>query len=211
MNRAPQKLGAKMPVETPTEVVSNPHRRGSGPSRIPAPVSSVVDLPGPWSSGAILARMRPNTPERRTERKENALAPLSTEERTQLEEFLEEPMIAVVATVDRHGMPQLTPNWYAYVDGRLVISTTKDRVKYRNLIHNHRLAVCICKEPLARRYAAVRGRAELRDDESIWPDTQAIVERYVDPDKVESRMRSLRRQERVIISLVPDRVVLKDF
>ena len=137
------------------------------------------------------------------------MAPLTTEEKTQLKEFLDEPMIAVVATVGRRGMPQLTPNWYAYLDGRLVISTTKERVKYRNLTRDNRLAVCICSEPLGRRYATVQGRAAVIDDESIWPDTQAIVERYVAPDGVDARMQNLRQQDRVIISMVPDHVVFR--
>ena len=58
-------------------------------------------------------------------------------------------------------------------------------------------------------YATLRGPAETSDDDSIWPVTQAIVERYVEPDRVEDRMRQLRTQNRVIISLAPDRVVFR--
>ena len=36
-----------------------------------------------------------------------------------------------------------------------------------------------------------------------------IVERYVRPDGVEARMRNLRRQNRVIISLEPQRAVFR--
>ena len=59
---------------------------------------------------------------------------LTPEEVTRLEEFLRPPSIAVVATVGRSGMPQLTPNWYRFAEGRLAISTTKERIKYRNLM-----------------------------------------------------------------------------
>ena len=55
----------------------------------------------------------------------------------------------------------------------------------------------------------LRGRAEISDDESIWTVTQAIVERYVSPDGVEARMRVLRTQNRVIISMEPERVVFR--
>ena len=132
---------------------------------------------------------------------------LTYEELAELEEFLKPSRIAVVATVGRTGMPQLTPNWYVFQDGRIAISTTKERIKYRNLVRDKRLAVCIYSEPAAAEYATVRGMAEIIDDDSIWPITQAIVERYVAPDGVETRMQQLRTQNRIIISLAPERLL----
>jgi PPOX class probable F420-dependent enzyme len=106
-------------------------------------------------------------------------------------------------------MPQLTPVWYRFADGRFTMSITKQRLKYRNLIRDDRMAVCVVSEPLAAQYATITGPAEITQDASIWPETQAIVERYVAPKKVEARMRNLRRQDRVIVSLVPERVLFR--
>jgi PPOX class probable F420-dependent enzyme len=134
---------------------------------------------------------------------------IGPEERSRLAEFLAPPRIAVVATIGREGMPQLTPNWYVYSDGRLLVSTTKQRVKHRNLVRDGRVAVCVCSEPMAEEYVTVRGRADIRDDDSIWEDTRAIVERYVEPDGVEARMNMLRGEDRVIVSVEPDGVVFR--
>ena len=134
---------------------------------------------------------------------------LTTEQEQRLAEFLAPSRIAVVAIVGGAGVPQLTPNWYRYADGRLAISTRKETVKYRNLSRDERLAVCVYSEPRAAEYAAIRGRAEILEGESIWPETQAIVERYVRPEGVEARMRELRRQNRVIVSVTPERVVFR--
>ena len=134
---------------------------------------------------------------------------ISAEQQSKLAEFLAPPRIAVVATIGRDGMPQLTPNWYVYTDWRLLVSTTKQRVKHRNLVRDGRIAVCVCSEPLAEEYVTVRGRAEIRDDDSIWEDTRAIVERYVEPDRVEARMDVLRGEDRVIVSVEPDGVVFR--
>ena len=114
-----------------------------------------------------------------------------------LDEFLRPTMIALVATVGAGGMPQLTPNWYTFIGGKLAVSTTKERFKYRNLVRDPRLSVCVLSEPLAASYVTITGTAEIMDDDSIWPITQSIVERYVRPDGVEARMRNLRRQNRV--------------
>ena len=134
---------------------------------------------------------------------------ISAEQQSKLAEFLAPSRIAVVATIGRDGMPQLTPNWYVYSDRRLLVSTTKQRVKHRNLVRDGRIAVCVCSEPLAEEYVTVRGRAEIRDDDSIWEDTRAIVERYVEPDRVEARMDVLRGEDRVIVSVEPDEVVFR--
>ena len=57
--------------------------------------------------------------------------------------FLSESRIAVMATINRDGTPQLTPNWYRY-DGRvLTFVTTKERLKYINLRRDNRMSVCI--------------------------------------------------------------------
>ena len=134
---------------------------------------------------------------------------LTPEEKTHLEEFLAPARIAVVATVGKTGMPQLTPNWYRYAGGRLTISTTKERVKYRNLSRDGRMAVCVYSDTLAHEYVTLRGRVQISDDESIWPETRAIVERYTTPERVEARMRDLRTQNRVIVTLDPDRVLFR--
>ena len=134
---------------------------------------------------------------------------LTTEEATRLEEFLAPSRIAVVATVGRRGIPQLTPNWYRYADGTLTISTTKERVKFRNLSRDERLAVCIYSDPLAAEYVTLLGRARVTDDESIWPETEAIVERYVEAGSLGARMRELRGQNRVIISMVPEQAIFR--
>ena len=136
-------------------------------------------------------------------------ANLTPEEETRLEDFLSPSRIAVVATVGKTGMPQLTPNWYRYSNGRLTISTTKERIKYRNLSRDSRMAVCVYSDTLAHEYVTIRGRVEISDDESIWPETRAIVERYTTPDRVEARMRNLRTQNRVILTLQPDRVLFR--
>ena len=82
---------------------------------------------------------------------------ITPEVAARIEEFLVPSRIAVVATVGRGGMPHLTPNWYRYADGAITISTTKERVKYRNLIRDDKLAVCIYSDALASEYLTLTG------------------------------------------------------
>lgn len=126
-----------------------------------------------------------------------------------LEAFLKPSHIVVVATIGRHGMPHLTPNWYCYANDTLMISTTKERVKYRNLTRDNRMTVCIYSEPQAQDYVTLWGRVIIRDDASIWPDTRAIVERYVPAQDVEARLQQLRTQNRVILDFKPERALFR--
>ncbi len=135
--------------------------------------------------------------------------PISAEDRAKLAEFLEPSRIVVVATIGRNGMPQLTPNWYWFDGETISISTTKNRVKYRNLSRDHRMSVCIYSEPRAADYAMVTGTVTISDDESIWPTTRKIIERYADPDRIERQLAEMRTQGRVILSLTPATVAFR--
>ena len=137
------------------------------------------------------------------------MAGLTPEVESRLEEFLRPSRIAVVATIGSSGMPQLTPNWYRYSRSLLTISTTEERSKHRNLKRDPRLSVCIYSQPLAENYAVVTGRADVFAGNDIWPDTRAIVERYVEPERVETVLDRMRKQNRVIISLTPEHVIFR--
>lgn len=135
---------------------------------------------------------------------------LSSREEARLEKFLEPARIAVIATIGKTGVPQLTPNWYRFAEGRLTFSTTKERAKYRNLARDKRLTVCIYAEPMAQDYAVLSGEVEIRDDPSIWPETEAIVQRYAGSGAVDEMMERLRAENRVIVSMVPKKVVFRE-
>lgn len=130
---------------------------------------------------------------------------LTNDDLSRLENFLAPTKIAVVATIGKDGMPQLTPNWYVYTAGLFIISTTKQRVKYLNLVRDPRMSVCVMTEPLAVEYATIRGSVNIIDGDTIWPIVEGIVRRYVPEDKVNDRMAALMKEDRVIICMTPER------
>ena len=131
---------------------------------------------------------------------------LTNDDLSRLANFLAPTKIAVVATIGKDGMPQLTPNWYVYTAGLFIISTTKQRVKYLNLVRDPRMSVCVMTEPLAAEYATIRGSVNIIDGDTIWPIVEGIVRRYVPEDKVNDRMAALMKEDRVIICMTPERV-----
>ena len=60
---------------------------------------------------------------------------------------------------------------------------------------------------MAEESVTVRGASEVIGDESIWSITEAIVRRYVPPEDVQPRMEQLHREDRIIISMTPERAL----
>ncbi len=116
----------------------------------------------------------------------------------------------MTATIGAGGMSQLIPVRYDYRDGATLISVTKERLKYKNLARYSRLSVCVYDPPLAKVYATMTGRTELADDDSIWEPTREICKRYMTADEVDPWRRELRTQNRVLITLRPERVMFRD-
>ena len=120
-------------------------------------------------------------------------------------QFLAPSRIAVMATINRDGTPQLTPNWYHYDGTVLTFVTTKERVKYLNLQRDPRISICIYAAPLAADYVVIRGRAGLID-QGIWDQARTIIQRYEEPEKVEQHLEQWKMQPRVLVTVTPDRI-----
>jgi PPOX class probable F420-dependent enzyme len=134
---------------------------------------------------------------------------MTDDQSKRLAEFLEPSRIVMVATIGSDGVPQVTPNWFYYDGDRLAISTTKDRVKYRNLSRDPRMTVCIAEEPMARDYVTISGPVSISDDDSIWPPTRSIIGRYLPADRVDQMIEKMKSEGRVILWLTPEKVVFR--
>ena len=122
----------------------------------------------------------------------------------EIEEFLAGTKIAVMATINRDGSPQLSPNWYYYDGSRLSFVTTKERLKYFNLRRDPRMAVCVYEPPLASDYLVVQGSATI-EDQDFWDRARLVVERYVAEDQVDDYIERWKEQPRILVTITPDK------
>lgn len=72
--------------------------------------------------------------------------------------------IAFMTTMRPDGRMSTNPVALLFEDGRVRVSTTKDRKKYRNLVADDRVTVCVVQPDNLNRYVEIRGRARLDDD-----------------------------------------------
>ncbi len=133
--------------------------------------------------------------------------PLSDRE---IEEFLCQPNIAIVATVAADSQPHAVPTWYEYDDGEIVFHTGPGTRKYRNIQANDRVSICVDTKTPPYKAIVIYGRArteEGTDEErsrrmSIAYLGEALGNRYAD---------SLRGERLVIVRVKPERIVSWDY
>jgi len=136
---------------------------------------------------------------------------LTDDQKSFLNDYLAEARIAVVVTQSPSGYAQVTPNWFNWDGKRLSISTTKERLKYKNLSRNSKLSVLIYEEPMAANYVSLRGEVEIQDDDDIYVPTRAILGRHLDADKADAYIERMRTtEERVLLWLAPERMSVRN-
>jgi PPOX class probable F420-dependent enzyme len=97
------------------------------------------------------------------------------------EDFLAEPNIAVLATVDRRGRPHAAPIWYLYEDGEIIIATGEGSQKHRNVENNPEVTIVVDRRTVPYFAVMVHGRAEIGPSLSR-EDLQRLATRYLGED-----------------------------
>lgn len=77
------------------------------------------------------------------------------------EEFLKQPNIAVLATVDAKGRAHAAPIWYLYEDGVFVMASGRGSQKHRNVERNPEVTLVVDRRTLPYYAVMVRGAAEI--------------------------------------------------
>ncbi len=140
----------------------------------------------------------------------------------EIRSFIEAARIAILATTRRDGSPQLSIVSFASLDGAIVISTARDRAKTRNIRRDSRVTLAVLRtdplEPGGSGVAGqpraegvyVYGRAEIidRPAEELVPLAQPIGARAGRPEAPEALAERLRRENRIILRITPERVVV---
>ena len=119
-------------------------------------------------------------------------------------EFLGGTHFAKFATLMKDGSPQVTPVWYMLEGGKLIINTTTDRVKFRNVRRDPR--VCLLVDN-GYSYVEVFGRARIATERDAKGDIEALAVRYRGEEEGKKAARERYwKMDRVSIEVVPTRV-----
>jgi PPOX class probable F420-dependent enzyme len=99
-------------------------------------------------------------------------------------DFLAEPNIAVVASLNGKGAPHTAATWYDWEDGRVLLSMDNSRLRLKHLRNDPRIAITAIDPQDWYRHISLLGEVEeLRDDEGL-ADIDRLAKRYTGADYV---------------------------
>jgi PPOX class probable F420-dependent enzyme len=94
-----------------------------------------------------------------------------------LDDLLDRPLLAILATRRADDDPLLSPVWHEWRDGGFDVYTGADDVKVRHVRRDPRVAIVVCEQEPPYRGIEVRGRARV---EAGDPETgRRIAARYI--------------------------------
>ncbi|MFD8672392.1 PPOX class F420-dependent oxidoreductase [Streptomyces seoulensis] len=123
-----------------------------------------------------------------------------------LKSLLDTPVFIVVGTVQPDGSPQMSPVWVKRDGDDVLISTTVDRRKEKNLKRDPRVTVVVVDPENPYEYAEIRGTAEMTTEGG-----QALIDelslKYTGKKYAEFNPASANDAERVVVRISPRKVV----
>jgi PPOX class probable F420-dependent enzyme len=99
-----------------------------------------------------------------------------------LDGFLDEPHVAVLATLRKDGSVLLSPVWHEWRDGGFNVWTGANDVKARHLRRDPRASILVAESQHPLRGVEVRGVAGISEDGAVETAVR-IASRYIGPEK----------------------------
>jgi PPOX class probable F420-dependent enzyme len=123
--------------------------------------------------------------------------------------FLDEPLVAILATLRAEGSVLLSPVWHEWRDGGFNVWTGGNDVKSRHLRADPRASIVVAESDFPMRGIEVRGEARIVAD-SAFETAVRIASRYLGPEKGEAYVRKVGGND-VTIRLEPGELRAWDF
>lgn len=105
-----------------------------------------------------------------------------------------------LATLGPEGEPQSHPIWYDTDGSHVMISTTKARQKYRNVMRDRRVSMSILDPDDPYRYLEVRGVVTSVDDDPDQAFIDRLAKKYLGMDEYPWKQPG---DERVVVKIQP--------
>lgn len=122
-----------------------------------------------------------------------------------LKQVLDTPVFVSMATIQPDGGPQVSPVWVKRDGDELLISTTADRRKTRNLERDPRVSVMVQPADAPYTYAEIRGTVAMTT-EGGRELIDELAQKYVGKNYAEFNPRWEQDAERVVVRVSPRRV-----
>ncbi|MEV7687282.1 PPOX class F420-dependent oxidoreductase [Streptomyces bungoensis] len=123
-----------------------------------------------------------------------------------LKSLLDDKVFIVLGTLQPDGGPQLSPVWVKRDGDDVLVSTTVDRRKTKNLRRDPRVSVLVQDPDSPYEYAEIRGTADLTTEGGDALIDELSV-KYTGKKYAEFNPASAQDAERVVVRITPQKVV----
>ncbi|MEE1737215.1 PPOX class F420-dependent oxidoreductase [Streptomyces sp. BE147] len=123
-----------------------------------------------------------------------------------LKNLLDTPVFVTIATIQPDGSPQLSPVWVKRDGDDVLISTTLDRRKEKNLRRDPRVTVIVQPADNPYAYAEIRGTATVTTDGGQELINE-LAQKYTGKKYAEFNPSSVDDAPRVVVRITPRKVV----
>jgi len=127
--------------------------------------------------------------------------------------FLKQRRVGVLGTIGKDGHPVLTPIWYLYRRGTILMRTSRESVKARNIERDARVSLCVQEERPPYASVTVYGTATIEGEmEGLAYD---IARRYLGVIAGRAYLQiaaeNIQQGGEVTLVLTPERALTQDF
>jgi PPOX class probable F420-dependent enzyme len=99
------------------------------------------------------------------------------------QDLLHSKALAMLATVNPDGTPQVTPVWFDYDGQHIIFNTARGRQKDKNLGRNPQVALAIVDPANPYRYMQIRGVIDVATEEGADASIDRLAFKYLGKEK----------------------------
>ncbi|WP_344883298.1 pyridoxamine 5'-phosphate oxidase family protein [Allokutzneria multivorans] len=128
------------------------------------------------------------------------------------EEFLAGVHVGVISIARREGPPLAVPVWYDYEPGgEVLVQTAPESLKFRLLDAAREFTLVVQDENPPYRYVSVSGPVVSVDNETPWPELEALARRYLEGEAAEDFLKSIEGETIATFRMRPNRWYSTDY
>lgn len=121
-----------------------------------------------------------------------------------LSTFLQRPLTAKLATISKDGSPHVTLVWFKYDGKDLLVSTTKDRVKAKNVSRDNRACIAIDDPQDPWKWAIFNGHVKV-EEEGAHALIEELAQKYMGEARGNAYSQRTKTEPRIILRIVPEK------
>jgi len=127
--------------------------------------------------------------------------------------FIKQRRVGVLGTIGKDGQPVLTPIWYLYRGGKVLMRTARESVKARNIERDSRVSLCVQEERPPYASVTLYGTATIEGETAglAYDTAKRYLGAVAGRAYLQVAAESIQQGEEVTLVLTPERALTQDF